>query len=66
MGPGKVGKTSILKRFLFNTFTEDYRETVEDLYCRDYTVRGACIKVGRLGVATSVVAHIEVISLFVF
>ena len=45
MGPGKVGKTCILKRFLFNTYTEDYKETVEDLYCRDYNVRGTCMKV---------------------
>ncbi|KAK7507759.1 hypothetical protein BaRGS_00000724 [Batillaria attramentaria] len=51
MGPGKVGKTCILKRFLFNTYSEDYKETVEDLYCRDYNVRGSCIKVDLLDTA---------------
>lgn len=51
MGPGKVGKTCILKRFLFNSYAEDYKETVEDLYCRDYSVRGACIKVDLLDTA---------------
>lgn len=45
LGTGKVGKTCILRRFLFNTYNEDYKETVEDLYCRDYNVRGSCMKV---------------------
>lgn len=45
MGAGRVGKTAILKRFLFNTFSDEYKETVEDLYVRDYNVRGSLIKV---------------------
>ncbi|CAG5125685.1 unnamed protein product [Candidula unifasciata] len=38
LGAGRVGKTAILKRFLFNTFTPDYKETVEDLFVRDYNI----------------------------
>lgn len=51
LGAGRVGKTAILKRFLFNTFSEDYKETVEDLYVRDYNVRGSLIKVDFLDTA---------------
>lgn len=54
MGAGKGGKSCILKRFLFDTYTDDYKETVEDLYCRDYNVRGQCIKVNVCSVVMSV------------
>lgn len=36
LGGGGVGKSSIVKRFLFNTFCEKHRPTVEDLYCREF------------------------------
>ncbi|XP_046342039.1 ras-related protein Rap1-like [Haliotis rufescens] len=51
LGAGGVGKSSILKRFLFNTFTEEYKETVEDLYCREYDLHGTSIKVDFLDTA---------------
>ncbi|KAI8793839.1 GTP-binding protein Rhes, partial [Biomphalaria glabrata] len=51
LGAGRVGKTAILKRFLFNTFLEEYKETVEDLYARDYNIRGSLIKVDFLDTA---------------
>lgn len=51
LGAGRVGKTAILKRFLFNTFQEEYKETVEDLYARDYNIRGSLIKVDFLDTA---------------
>ncbi|RUS78800.1 hypothetical protein EGW08_013450 [Elysia chlorotica] len=51
LGAGRVGKTAILKRFLFNTFGPDYKETVEDLYARDYNIRGTLIKVDLLDTA---------------
>ncbi|BFZ17223.1 hypothetical protein BsWGS_20262 [Bradybaena similaris] len=51
LGAGRVGKTAILKRFLFNTFTSDYKETVEDLFVRDYNIRGTLIKVDFLDTA---------------
>uniref|UniRef100_A0A915PLA8 Uncharacterized protein n=1 Tax=Setaria digitata TaxID=48799 RepID=A0A915PLA8_9BILA len=40
LGPGKVGKTSIIRRYLHGTFDEKYRETVEDLYSRDFNIQG--------------------------
>lgn len=51
LGAGRVGKTAILKRFLFNTFAEEYKETVEDLFVRDYNIRGSLIKVDLLDTA---------------
>ncbi|VDM22704.1 unnamed protein product [Wuchereria bancrofti] len=39
LGPGKVGKTSIIRRYLHGTFDEKYRETVEDLYSRDFNIQ---------------------------
>ncbi|KAK3784692.1 hypothetical protein RRG08_032148 [Elysia crispata] len=51
LGAGRVGKTAILKRFLFNTFGPDYKETVEDLYARDYNIRGTLIKIDLLDTA---------------
>ena len=32
LGAGRVGKTSILRRFMFGTFQETYIETVEDIH----------------------------------
>ncbi len=40
LGSGKVGKTSLIRRFLYNDFPEKYRETVEDLHSRDFRVGG--------------------------
>lgn len=51
LGAGCVGKTAILRRFLFNTFQEGYKETVEDLFARDYNIRGSLIKVDFLDTA---------------
>lgn len=36
LGGAGVGKSSIVKRFLFKTYTDKYRATVEDLYNREY------------------------------
>ena len=44
-GAGRVGKSAIISQFLHNEFKEKYRETVEDLHCREYNVNGNCIKV---------------------
>ncbi|KAL3981886.1 Ras family protein [Acanthocheilonema viteae] len=40
LGPGKVGKTSIIRRYLHGTFDERYKETVEDLYSKDFNIQG--------------------------
>ncbi|EFO21465.2 Ras family protein [Loa loa] len=39
LGPGKVGKTSIIRRYLHGAFDEKYRETVEDLYSRNFNIQ---------------------------
>ena len=31
-GHGAVGKTSLIKRYLYNIFSDDYNETIEDIY----------------------------------
>ena len=51
LGAGGVGKSSILKRFLFDTYTNDYHETVEDLYCKEYTIQGSEVRVDFLDTA---------------
>ncbi|KAJ6642194.1 GTP-binding protein Di-Ras2 [Pseudolycoriella hygida] len=43
-GPG-VGKSCIVKRFLFKTYSDKYRATVEDLYNREYDIGGVTLKV---------------------
>lgn len=54
LGSGGVGKSSILKRFLFGTFSSDYKETVEDLYSREYDVQGNHLKVDFLDTAGNI------------
>lgn len=51
LGSGRVGKTSIITRFLKDNFTANYKETVEDLYCREYDVNGTQVKVDILDTA---------------
>jgi small GTP-binding protein len=45
MGDSFVGKSSIIKRFLFGTFAPAYTATVEDLFSRDYELGGTSLKV---------------------
>ncbi|XP_037953948.1 GTP-binding protein Di-Ras2 [Teleopsis dalmanni] len=45
LGGAGVGKSSIVKRFLFKTYTDKYRATVEDLYNREYELGGVTLKV---------------------
>ncbi|XP_075225909.1 GTP-binding protein Di-Ras2 [Lycorma delicatula] len=45
LGGAGVGKSSIVKRFLFNSFTDRYRSTVEDLYNREFDLGPVTIKV---------------------
>lgn len=51
LGSGGVGKSSIINRFLNKTFSDRYKETVEDLYCREYNICGFDIKVDVLDTA---------------
>ena len=45
MGDTFVGKSAIVKRFLFGTFNTKYVATVEDLYSRDYELAGTALNV---------------------
>ncbi|XP_064609923.1 GTP-binding protein Di-Ras2-like [Liolophura sinensis] len=51
LGAGGVGKSSIIKRFLQDSFSDTYKETIEDLYCKEYDVQGSLIKVDILDTA---------------
>lgn len=45
LGSGKVGKTSLIRRFLDNTYNDKYRPTVEDLFTREYEVNGRLLSI---------------------
>jgi len=47
LGAGRVGKSSIVSRFLHGKFVETYKPTVEDLHCRTFHVDGSVIQVNR-------------------
>ncbi|XP_021963060.2 GTP-binding protein Di-Ras2 [Folsomia candida] len=51
LGGPKVGKSAIVKRFLFNTFQEKYKPTVEDLYSKEYDMGPITLKVDILDTA---------------
>lgn len=45
LGGQGVGKSCIIKRFLFKTYTDKYRATIEDLYNREYYFGNTTLKV---------------------
>ncbi|XP_065081388.1 GTP-binding protein Di-Ras2 isoform X1 [Ochlerotatus camptorhynchus] len=45
LGGAGVGKSCIIKRFLFKTYSDKYRPTVEDLYNREYDLGAVTLKV---------------------
>jgi small GTP-binding protein len=51
LGGQGVGKSSIVKRFLFNTFSDKYKPTVEDLYNQEYDFGPVTLKVDILDTA---------------
>jgi len=51
MGDSFVGKSAVVKRFLFGTFDGRYAATVEDLFSRDFDLAGAQLKVDILDTA---------------
>ena len=51
MGDSFVGKSCLIKRFLFGTFSDKYVATVEDLFSRDYELSGTSLKVDILDTA---------------
>lgn len=51
LGAGKVGKTSIVHRFLSGKFSDTYRPTVEDLHSRCYTIGSTAVRLDILDTA---------------
>ncbi|XP_077489317.1 GTP-binding protein Di-Ras2 [Amblyomma americanum] len=51
LGGGGVGKSSIVKRFLFNTYSDKYKPTVEDLFCKEFDLESMTLKVDILDTA---------------
>jgi GTPase SAR1 family protein len=45
MGGSGVGKSAIIKRFLFNNFIEKHRPTVEDLFFKEFNLGNMLLKV---------------------
>jgi small GTP-binding protein len=54
LGAGRVGKTSILHRFMFGTFQETYMETVEDIHRYHVNETGKRLFVNFLDTAGSI------------
>ncbi|CAB3400204.1 unnamed protein product [Caenorhabditis bovis] len=40
LGSAKVGKTSIIRRYLYNEYSTKYKETIEDLHSREFRIQG--------------------------
>ncbi|PIC16359.1 hypothetical protein B9Z55_022994 [Caenorhabditis nigoni] len=40
LGSAKVGKTNIIRRYLYNDFSNKYKETIEDLHSREFRIQG--------------------------
>lgn len=45
LGGQSVGKSCIVKRFIFGNYTDRYKSTVEDLYSREYDLGPVTLKV---------------------
>jgi small GTP-binding protein len=43
LGSARVGKTSLIRRYLYQEFSERYKETVEDLHSREFRVHGSVL-----------------------
>jgi GTPase SAR1 family protein len=48
-----VGKTSIIQRFLYDTWTAKYRRTIEELHRADFPIGGASLTLDILDTAGS-------------
>lgn len=40
LGSAKVGKTNIIRRYLYNEYSNKYKETIEDLHSREFRIQG--------------------------
>ena len=54
MGASRTGKSSIIQMFLNGKFLNSYKETVEDLHYREFTIDEKTIKVDILDTAGTI------------
>ena len=40
LGSSKVGKTSIIRRFLYDDFSERHYPTIDEFHCKSYLIHG--------------------------
>lgn len=48
LGSAKVGKTSVVSRFLYNKFDDKYTPTIEDFHRKVYRIRGEAYRLDLL------------------
>ncbi|KRF99634.1 uncharacterized protein Dwil_GK25853 [Drosophila willistoni] len=53
MGSAKVGKTSIITQFLYNTFTTKYKRTIEEMHQGNFSIAGVSLTLDILDTAGS-------------
>uniref|UniRef100_A0A1A9W1H4 Ras-related protein Rap-2b n=1 Tax=Glossina brevipalpis TaxID=37001 RepID=A0A1A9W1H4_9MUSC len=53
MGSAKVGKTSIITQFLYNTFTTKYKRTIEEMHQGNFSIAGVNLTLDILDTAGS-------------
>lgn len=53
MGAAKVGKTSIITRFLYNTFNTKYKRTIEEMHQGNFSIAGVNLTLDILDTAGS-------------
>jgi GTPase SAR1 family protein len=53
MGSAKVGKSSLIKQFLYSTFSPKYKRTVEEMHHGNFSVGGVNLTLDILDTAGS-------------
>jgi len=53
MGSAKVGKTSIITQFLYNTFSTKYKRTIEEMHQGNFSIAGVSLTLDILDTAGS-------------
>lgn len=53
MGSAKVGKTSIINQFLYNTFSTKYKRTIEEMHQGNFSIAGVSLTLDILDTAGS-------------